>query len=155
MSVYAESALLASRLGISVADANILRRAQLTLHRWAELECGDGNAYASWCIVRGRKWGGSFDGPAPSDQAKKNGQGFVYDDNGEPFIERHLHSENFARYEPIADREKGALRRIGEVCSRLGLHYYHQTDPRGCALYVSREPLTDSDYNRGVAMVSQ
>lgn len=130
MSVYAESALLASRLGISTADANVLRRAQLTLHRWAELECGDGNG----CIERD-------------------------DATGKPFYYRANHSyldphDPRARYR-IADREAGALRRVAEVCKRNGLHFYHQTDPRGCALYVSREPLTDSDYNRGVAMVTE
>src|SRR3990167_3812184 len=36
-------------------DANTLRRAQLALHRWAELECGDGNDYASWSIERDEK----------------------------------------------------------------------------------------------------
>lgn len=49
--------------------------------------------------------------------------------------------------------EPGALRRIAEVCEREGLHYFHQTDPRGCALYVAAEPLTDCDYSsRGIAI---
>lgn len=39
--------------GISYDDAVALRRISMTLHRWHELECGDGNDYASWCIVRG------------------------------------------------------------------------------------------------------
>lgn len=37
------------------------------------------------------------------------------------------------------------------ACRDHGLHYYHQTDPRGCALYVSAEPLTDQNYSNAVA----
>lgn len=51
----------------------------------------------------------------------------------------------------IADREKGALKRVAKVCKDAGLHFFHQTDPRGCALYISAEELTDSNYStRGV-----
>jgi hypothetical protein len=128
MSVYAESALLASRLGIGVDDANVLRRAQMTLHRSAELECGDGNDYASWAIERD-------------------------EETGKPYMCRYPHNGKMHRSR-IADREAGALRRIAEVCKRNDLHFYHQGDPRGCALYVAREPLDESNYNRGVAMVA-
>lgn len=48
---------------------------------------------------------------------------------------------------PIRDREAGARKRIAEVCARNGLHFYVQTDPRGCALYVSNKPFTDFDYS--------
>ena len=48
---------------------------------------------------------------------------------------------------PASDREAGALRRIEKVCKEYNAHYYYQTDPRGCALYVSMEPLTDQNYN--------
>ena len=34
------------RSGISREDAFTLRRISMTLHRWHELECGDGNDYA-------------------------------------------------------------------------------------------------------------
>lgn len=50
------------------------------------------------------------------------------------------------------DREKGALKRIEAICTAHGLHYYHQTDPRGCALYIGREPLPDNNYTRGIAI---
>src|SRR5262245_56481698 len=87
--------------GISLDDAHSLRRISMTLHRWHELECGDSNDYASWCITRGRQWRGSFDGPAPSEEAKKSGIGFIHDDNGDAYLERHVHSENKARYTRI------------------------------------------------------
>ena len=51
----------------------------------------------------------------------------------------------------VPDREKGALARVEALCKRLDLHYYHQTDPRGCALYVSNEPLPDNAYSNGIA----
>lgn len=110
---------------LSFAHANTLRRAQLTLHRWAELECGDGNDYASWAIER--------------DETTDKPYLVTYPHDGKP------------RRSRIADREKGARARVAAVCKEAGLHFYHQTDPRGCALYVSREPLPDDDYTRGVA----
>lgn len=110
---------------LSFHDANILRRAQLTLHRWSELECGDGDDYKSWSIER--------------DET-----------SGVPYMVIYPH-DGKSRRSRVPDRETGALRRVAEVCKRNGLHYFHQTDPRGCSLYVSNEPLTDSAYNRGVA----
>lgn len=120
--------LNARGIAASFEQAETLRRAQLTLHRWAELECGDGNDYASWAIERNEA-------------------------TGKPFM-CHYPNMGVPSSRPIPDREAGALKRVKRVCDELGAHYYHQTDPRGCALYVSKEPLTDSDYNRGVAIVS-
>lgn len=114
-----------TQVSLSFDDANTLRRAELTLQRWAEGECGDGNDYASWAIERDEK-------------------------TGIPYRVTYPHKGDVRRYR-IADREAGALRRVREVCERNGLSWFHQTDPRGCALYVSNEPLNDSDYTRGVA----
>ena len=52
----------------------------------------------------------------------------------------------------IADLETGALKRISEVCERNGVYFYHQTDPRGAPLYVSKEPLTEINYSKGVVI---
>lgn len=106
--------------------ANTLRRAALTLTRWAEQECGDGNDYASWAIER--------------DET-----------TGKPYRVVHPRIGNTYRY-TIPDREAGALRRVKEVCDELCIYYYHQTDPRGASLYVAAEPLTDTNYSRGVAI---
>ena len=46
------------------------------------------------------------------------------------------------------DREKGAIKRIEEICTRLNLHYYLQTDPRGGTLYVSNDPIDCQTYSR-------
>lgn len=119
---------ITTRTGVSLdyADANTLRRAQITLQRWAELECGDGNDMASWGIERD-------------------------DATGVPYKVISYHSGNRNVRYRIPDREAGALRRVAAVCNANGLHYYHQTDPRGCALYVSNEPLPENDYSRGIA----
>jgi hypothetical protein len=122
--------------GISFADASALRRISMTLHRWHELECGDGNNYASWCIVRG----------------KKTGKVFEYDDNGKPYLEHHSNTENKPSYTLLADRERGAQKRLASIMAKHPkLTAYVQTDPRGCALYIG-EGLTDTNYSNGIAV---
>lgn len=101
--------------------ARILRRAEMTLHRWAELECGDGHAYI--------------------ERDEKTGKPRIYREG------RYLSPNDPRQWSAIPDREAGALRRVEAVCKAAGLYYYHQTDPRGCALYVAAEPLTASDYS--------
>lgn len=62
---------------------------------------------------------------------------------------------NSGRRHPTPDREKGALRRVEAVMAKHpGLVAYHQTDPRGCSLYVLRRDQVEghdisSIYNRG------
>lgn len=116
-----ELAIRADRHGIdlSSSDARTLRRAEMTLSRWAERECGDGS---DWHVER-------------------DGEGLTWS---------VYHGNSFGineRRHRCPDLEAGALRRVDALCKRLGLHYYHQTDPRGCLLYVSREPLNDQNYS--------
>ena len=117
--------LSARGIELSLEEVNVLRRAQMRLHRWAELECGDGNDYASWSIERDEETGIPYK--------------CIYPHNGE-----------MRRYR-IADLEAGALRRVSAICKAHGLSFYHQGDPRGCALYVSAEPIVEHDYTKGVA----
>ena len=135
MRAYEKSQLLQMRLArakiiVTTEQANVLRRASLTLSKWAELECGDGNDHGSWAIER--------------------------DENGEgaPFMVHHhyLHGKgkDYTTRRRIPDRERGALARVAKLCAELRLNFYHQTDPRGVALYVSGEPLTDQNYSSGV-----
>ena len=56
--------------------------------------------------------------------------------------------DNWDRKHKIQDRERNALRRCREVCERLGIHFFHQTDPRGSMVYIGREPLTDQTYSQ-------
>jgi len=59
---------------------------------------------------------------------------------------------------PVADREKGAMRRLRAIFARHPLTYYVQGDPRGAALYVIRPgdvPVganVESCYSRGIAI---
>jgi hypothetical protein len=97
----------AAALGVPYDDAEALRRAAMTLHRWSEQECGDSNDYASWCITR--------------------------DEAGVPFREvlPHHGKRTVTR---IADRETGALNRSKAIAARLGAQLEYQGDPRGWPL---------------------
>lgn len=134
MTARSETLALQKRLNdnaipANFADAEILRRAQLTLHRWHELECGDGDNYKSWAIER-------------DEETQK------------PYMCIYPHQGENRRYR-IADKEAGAIKRVAKVCKALGANFYVQGDPRGCALYVSMEELHDNDYTRGVACIGE
>lgn len=129
-------------IGFTSEEAWQLRRISMTLRRWGELECGT---------------------DAGNLQRDEDGQ-------QRPFFYpagRHVAGKWF---EPkpyaIPDRESGALKRLAKiVTARFGrgpyvgpILSYHQTDPRGCALYLLRasdvrpgEQL-DSVYTRGLAV---
>ena len=139
------------RAGFSYDDATALRRISMTLHRWHELECGDGNQYGSWAIVRGRKSKAFFD----------------YDYDGAPFMEHHhyLHGKDkdYTSYTALPDKERGALKRLGKILACYpGFISYVQGDPRGCALYILTRDVVagieesgssiSSSYNRGIAV---
>ena len=113
----------AEKLGINWKAVESFRRDSMTLRRWFERECGDSNNYASWAVERDP-------------------------DTDIPYLVTYPHNGK-ERKNRIPDREKGARKRIDERCERLNLHYYIQTDCRGLALYLSKEPLTSSDYTKG------
>lgn len=138
-----------AELGFTYEESKALYRAQLTLHRWAEAEC-NGEIERDETTnkpARHFRWSAFGQGPGLSHQAF-----------------------------PIADREAGALRRVKGIVearnARLGkglngapddfILPYHQTDPRGCALYLVKQsdlgngcspslPLS-SYYTRGLAV---
>ena len=125
------------RLGIAYADANALRRIALTLRRWFELECGDGNEHGSWAIERD-------------------------DTTDKPYMVHYHHGVwgNRTTRRAIPDRETGARKRLAAILAKYPtLHAYIQTDPRGASLYL----LTDDQlarysmpieqiYNNGIAV---
>lgn len=128
------------RAGIDYDDAMALRRISMTLRRWHELECGNGNDSYSWSVVRGRKetrYGQHAGGHGPHCV-------FVRDDNGKPFIKRHSNRAEAdgtyrASWTPTPDRETGAKKRLAKIMARYPkLRAYIQTDPRGAALYILR-----------------
>jgi len=115
-------------LGFTYEEAVQLRRIEMTLKRWSEQECGDSNDYQSWSIER--------------DETTNKPYRCVYPRTGK-----------MRRY-PIADRESGALKRLKAIVDARNerehahvtptikanalnwIHPYHQTDPRGCSLYL-------------------
>lgn len=131
-----ESIARLTQAGITPDDALALRRISMTLHRWFELECGDGNSVASWAIERNEA----------SDK---------------PFFVRYWHDGGITRT-PVADRENGARKRLAKIIAKYpNLTAYVQTDPRGCALYVLRRAdLSGVEacqvYNsRGIAVIGK
>ena len=106
---------------VTLENANMLRRACMTLSRWAEQECGDSDNYKSWAIERD-------------------------EETGKAYMAVYPHDGKSRRY-AIPDRETGALKRVAKYCAEHGLFYYHQTDPRGSSLYIGTEPLTDGNYS--------
>jgi hypothetical protein len=145
--------------GINYEDACALRRISMTLHRWHELECGDGNDYGSWSIVRGHKGKGKT-----TETFRPT---FDHDDDGRPYLEHHhyLHGrgKDYVSYTALADRERGARKRLDAIMARYpGFQSYVQGDPRGCSLYILTPDLmadivramssVDSMYNRGIAV---
>jgi len=154
--------------GFSYEDACALRRISMTLHRWHELECGNSNNYGSWAIVRGRNVKTI---PDHIPTLKTSRTEFVHDDAGAPFLEHHHYRHGAGKdtvsYTLIADRERGALKRLAAIMARYpGSASYVQSDPRGCSLYILRPgdvPKTDpncaysdhdisSYYSRGIAV---
>lgn len=131
-------------VGLKYGDAVKLREIAMTLHRWHELECGNGDDHSSWCITRGRKGA--------------NGD-FKHDEGGRPYLEVYIHAEKQAHYEPIPDKETGAIKRLQAIINQYSdLTYFIQGDPRGAALYILRPkdvPVgesIDAYYSRGIAV---
>ena len=139
-------------LGFTVDETEKLRRISMTLHRWHELECGDGNGH----IERDEKTGTPryFNGRA-----------------------RYVDPHDPRAWHVIPDRETGAKKRLaailkarnvrawnpsevphGQLDKHPGLSAYIQTDPRGAALYIIRPgdvpegSIVDSCYSRGICV---
>jgi len=130
-----------ARMGFTYAEAETLRLAEKTLHRWAERECNGE-------IEREEKTGKVY--------AFSNSSGKRYEFGPRP-----------------RDLETGALKRIAATVEARNLRElgpatkadkpelllaYHQTDPRGCALYlVKKSDIPEgadigSYYTRGFAV---
>lgn len=120
-------------LGFTMDETDKLLKISRTLHRWHELECGDSNDYGtSYHVER--------------DEVTEK-----------PSMVYHFRDGRVSR-RPVADREKGALRRLAEILKGKEVTHYQQTDPRGCALYLLRPndvPAGESPcayYSRGIAI---
>lgn len=120
--------------GQARTDAEALRRISMTLHRWHELECGDGNGYI--------------------ERDEKTGTPRYFNANA-----RYVDPRDPRAWHVIPDREAGARERLAKIMARYPtLTAYVQTDPRGCALYILKPgdvpagESVDSYYSRGLAV---
>lgn len=136
-------------LGFTYDEAAALRRIEMTLRRWFELECG---------VDRGHieREGGTDDGRPMFYVAARLVAGQWY--QPKPYA--------------VADREAGARRRLAAIVNARNLREspaevsddqnlivpYVQTDPRGCSLYLlKRSDIRPGEeigsiYNRGLAV---
>jgi hypothetical protein len=130
-----QRAAQAHGINLTLDDARTLRRAEMTLHRWAERRCGwatPGQYGASMALVRCSDHGDD-------------------DDDGKPYLEIHPNVGLQTRWESVPDLERGALKRVQRVCEKYGASYYHQSDPRGAALYISDREIDAASYNQAVS----
>lgn len=49
-------------------------------------------------------------------------------------------------------RKARLLQEAVEIAELLGLRIYHQSDPRGCSLYLIDETMGSTNYNDGIAL---
>lgn len=134
-------------LGFTYDEAESLRRIEMTLQRWGELECGNSDNYKSWHVERD-------------------------EETGKPSMRIIPHTGDARGHSyPIPDREKGALKRGNAIVnarnkrktpSQSRVVFYHQGDPRGCAVYIvpaseleaGNPDSIHSLYTRGIAVCS-
>lgn len=128
------------RVGFSAAETEVLLKAERALHRWAEMECGTGDDRHTVSVERDEQ-------------------------TGKPF--RRVQFYSYAgkwvdRREPCRDMEAAALRRVAAIAeAHPGMSFYHQGDPRGCALYLIRPgdviegANVGSYYSRGIAICTE
>jgi hypothetical protein len=114
-------------------DVDDLLRCERALRRWSEQECGDSNDYCSWVI----EWD---------------------EDTNTPYRCTYPHGSNKVHRVRIPDREKGALKRAAKIAAKANppLRVYHQSDPRGCQLYLLPDSISDeaasSTYTNGIGV---
>jgi len=122
-----------AKLGFTMEEADKLRRIEKTLHRWAEHEC--------------------------NGMIQRDGD----DCQGKPLWVMQNPFDGGMVKMPIADRERGALRRLEAIVAAVNkrrsfttklhpdeqvvceLWFYHQTDCRGCSVFIGRK----SDLRQG------
>ena len=129
-------------LGFTQDEARKLRRISMTLRRWYELECGDGNV----CIERDEKTGKAY--WLNSNTMRRF-----------PIADRESGSKR--RLAKIIEQRNG---RPAIVNGRLNANpdgkvsAYLQTDPRGAGLYIIRPgdvpdgESVESYYSRGIVV---
>lgn len=65
------------------------------------------------------------------------------------------HACNGTKYTEDESYEKATKRvykQLDALLSQHRINWYHQSDPRGAALYLSRQPMSNINYSNGVAI---
>ncbi len=126
---------LMSENGFSHDETSALLKAERALRKWGELECGTGDGSRSVHVFR--------------------------DESGKPFYRvQYFHAGQWREsIQPKRDTEKAALAKVDAImANKPGFRAYHQTDPRGCSLYIIRPGDIEAGenvhalYNRGIAL---
>lgn len=74
------------------------------------------------------------------------------------FLSRRMSTiaTQYCNGELTEEQETGKLapviKRLESILKPYGLYYYHQTDPRGAALYVAKTPLTQENYTSALCI---
>jgi len=74
------------------------------------------------------------------------------------FLSRRLstidtqYCNGFLTEEQEAGKIKPVIQRLNAILTPYGLHWYHQSDPRGAALYISKMPITQADYTSALCI---
>jgi hypothetical protein len=121
--------------GFTYDETAALLKAERALRKWGELACGTGDGNRSVNVFR--------------------------DESGRPFYRVQFYADRQWResVQPKRDTEKAALAKVEAIMARKpGFRAYHQTDPRGCSLYIIRPGDIEAGgnvhalYNRGIAL---
>ena len=139
-------------LGFTQNEAESLRRISMTLRRWHELECGDGNG----CIERDEV-SGIPQWRYAGDTGKYCGRPIPDRETG---AKKRLAAILKARNErePGQDRESYSDDQDRDSYTVASLSAFIQTDPRGAALYIIRPGDVpeggdvSAHYSRGVCV---
>ncbi len=121
--------------GFTYDETAALLKSERALRKWGELACGTGDDARSVHIFR--------------------------DESGKPFysVQFYAGGQWRERIQPRRDTEKAALAKVDAImANKPGFRAYHQTDPRGCSLYIIRPGDIEAGenvhalYNRGIAL---
>ena len=149
-------------MGFTSEEVWKLVKIERTLSRWSALECGDGNDRCSWSIERAQSsyvcsqcGHRGYGEQAKTCNCEKCGDPApvrTIEQDGKPYFVTYPHDGKSHR-RPIADRERGAIIRLVKVLNaHPGIAYFHQTDPRGCSLYVGPTADMAVCHTRGVSV---
>lgn len=115
-----ERAAALGRLGFSPDETGELMRIQRALHRIAERQCNEDTS-----CLKCKGYGHTEAGAIRTECKPCGGSG-----------------------DTLGKREASLLRKASVLAEIHGFEVYHQTDPRGCALYVW-SPARLAEYNKG------